>query len=129
MTTSSTPSATTNMKTGIELIAEERQRQIEIEKWDEAHDEDHTAMQLSSAAGCYIASAHKKYFDRETHGNESGKYSRFQVYDEDYPQRPKWVDGWPWNDEFDKREKHDVLRSLVIAGALIAAEIDRLQNS
>jgi len=55
-----------------------------------------------------------------------------------------FVDPWPWFDEvevtrygdglttqvpaWDKRKKHNKLRRLVIAGALIAAEIDRLQR-
>jgi hypothetical protein len=54
------------------------------------------------------------------------------------------IDPWPWFDEvpetryaddnswrrvkvWDKREKHDRMRRLEIAGALIAAEIDRLE--
>lgn len=121
-------------KTGIELIAEERKRQIEVEGWDNLHDEDHDLMQLSGAAGCYIANALNKW-----HGKEK---TRFQWYREpevdifvnsgDRGDRTlskgKWVDGWPWENEWDKREKHDKIRSLVIAGALIAAELDRLHD-
>ena len=111
-------------KTGIELIAEERQRQADVEGWNNFHDEDHTAYQLSAAAGCYIASAQNKYFLDHTH-SDGKPVTRFQVRDEG---ERKWVDGWPWDKEYDKREKHDIKRSLVIAGALIAAEIDRLNN-
>lgn len=41
------------MKTGIELIAEERQRQITEEGWTPEHDINHTNGQLASAAACY----------------------------------------------------------------------------
>lgn len=122
------------MKTGIELITQERTRQIEVEGFTDLKDEDYTAMQLSGAAGCYIASAQQKYFEVYTHGNEDGKYTRFQIYQDGYwPRsgkyvRAKWVDGWPWSKEWDKRDKHNVRRSLVIAGALIAAELDRLSD-
>ena len=37
------------MKTGIELIAEERKRQVEVEGWTNLHDDDYDAMQLSGA--------------------------------------------------------------------------------
>jgi hypothetical protein len=35
-------------------------------------------------------------------------------------------DAWPWSRNWDKRDKHSRTRRLEIAGALIAAEIDRL---
>ncbi|HCT33652.1 MAG TPA: hypothetical protein DF966_10890, partial [Sulfitobacter sp.] len=40
-------------------------------------------------------------------------------------------DPWPseWDDEWDKRDQLDRRRKLVIAGALIAAEIDRLDRA
>lgn len=121
------------MKTGVELIAEERARQIEVEKFDDSHDEDHSAMQLSGAAGCYIASAMQKHAN-ETGCMEKENNTRFQVWAEGYQgpngkwRENRWIDAWPWDSKYDKREKHDIVRSLVIAGALIAAEIDRLQN-
>jgi hypothetical protein len=40
-----------------------------------------------------------------------------------------WQDPWPWEPEWDKRGSGDRMRDLVKAGALIAAEIDRLQRS
>jgi hypothetical protein len=39
------------MKTGVELIAEERKRQIEVEGWDEKHDDQHLEYDLSCAGG------------------------------------------------------------------------------
>ena len=113
------------MKTGIELIAEERQRQIEKEGWSAEHDEQHTKGELALAAALY-ASPIPLFERRETHGAVTFK------------------DPWPWWDQieitrygdgsttkvpaWDKRAKHSRLRKLVIAGALIAAEIDRLQR-
>lgn len=122
------------MKTGIELIAEERQRQIEVEGWNNVHDSDHDAMQMTGAAACYAANAINK--------QGKGPLARFQynfppelnflVNNGDRGDRKVddggWKDGWPWDVRYDKREKRDAQRSLVIAGALIAAEIDRLQN-
>jgi hypothetical protein len=112
------------MKTGIELIAEERQRQISVEGWTADHDEEHDIMQLSSAAGCYIANAHNKWFYEHTHTSRETT-TKFVVADET-GDKLKWVDGWPWVKEWDKRKKHDTMKSLIIAGALLAAEIDRL---
>jgi hypothetical protein len=84
------------MKTGIELIAEERQRQIEKEGWSLKHDQIHTDGQLAIAASVYadIENSHK----------------------------------WPWDKESFKPTPNDRIKELTKAGALIAAEIDRLQN-
>lgn len=109
---------------GIEMIAAERKRQVEVEDWDIFHDEDYHGGELVAAAACYATNAINKYYEFEK--------CRFQV-------RPvkniagadfvgDWKDGWPWDAQWDKRKKHDKLRSLVIAGALIAAEIDRLSQ-
>lgn len=120
------------MKTGIELIAEERQRQIDVEKWDLKHDSDYKHGELVGAAMCYAAAYVNKHFP------EDKPVLRAQVY---IPPKSelfitgkvrntgKWVDAWPWSKEYDKREKHDKLRCLVISAALIASEIDRLQTN
>lgn len=114
------------MKSGVELIAEERKRQIEVEGWDNLHDSDHDNMQLAGAAGCYVANAiNKDYFEDK---------ARFEVYVSAQnkmffgAEHGDWQDGWPWDEKWDKRKKHDTKRSLVIAGALIAAELDRLNT-
>lgn len=41
------------MKTGIELIAEERQRQIDVEGWSKDHDKGHAKGVLGRAGSCY----------------------------------------------------------------------------
>lgn len=95
--------AEVKMKTGVDLIAEERQRQIHQEGWTAEHDaKDHHKGGLVRAALCYADNAlpdHYSYLDPST---------------------------WPWDPTWDKRSKHGRRRSLVIAGALIAAELDRL---
>lgn len=88
------------MKTGTELIADERQRQIEVEGWTPEHDSIHTDEELCYAAKSYIESPHIIGIPPN----------------------------WPWDFEWFKTTPNDRVRELVKAGALIAAEIDRLQN-
>ena len=94
--------------TGIELVAKERKRQIEEEGFSPKHDAEHTDGELAMAAACYAA--------------PEQVYIHTQAEDVHH-----FVDPWPedWH-EWDKREEHSRIRQLAIAGALIAAEIDRL---
>ena len=98
-----------DMKTGAELIAEERQRQIEVEGWTKEHDAEHTNDSLALAAVCYAIP------------KELRNYSYCPLRKERVP------DLWPWGLECWKPCPKDRIRELVKAGALIAAEIDRLQ--
>ena len=101
---------------GIERIAAERERQVEAEGWTPEHDDAHADGVMAMAAACYAV-----------HGIVS-------LLDERISVRCVWVgpdnsvirDAWPWASHWDKRDKHPPLRRLEIAGALIAAEIDRL---
>jgi len=86
---------------GAKLIAVERDRQILDEGWEAAHDDGHEDYQLARAAACYISAASRKRY--------SHTYIPFR---------------WHWEDRFWKPT--DRVRDLVKAGALIAAEIDRL---
>ena len=98
------------MKTGIELIAKERQRQIEVEGWTKEHDAKHTDDTLALAASCYaIPSVLRHYCYSPT------RKAIIPVF-------------WPWDKEYWKPCPQDRIRELVKAGALIAAEIDRLQT-
>ena len=103
------------MKTGVELIAEERTRQIEEEGWTPEHDDDHRDDEIAWAAVCYAAP--DRVFVTGVHGSESTVV---------------FNDPWPWDIDWDKREDLDDppgrIRQLQMAGALIAAEIDRLQR-
>lgn len=116
------------MKTGIELIAEEVKQVSLMNKWNYENDEDYGHGELAAAAACYAANSILK--DRK-----DKQFVRFQVKEkitEEYGfpvySETDYVDGWPWADEYDNRSKHNSLKSLIVAGALIAAEIDRLQN-
>lgn len=96
-------------KSGIELIAKERQRQIEVEGWTKEHDAGHTNDSLALAAVCYAIP------------KELRNYSYCSLRKERVP------DFWPWDKEWWKPCPEDRIRELTKAGALIAAEIDRLQ--
>lgn len=95
--------------TVIDEIQTERERQVTEEGWTHEHDDAFFNRGLSMAAACYAAGGkiyQKCEHVRSVHFNEA----------------------WPWDDCHDKREKHDERRQLVIAGALIIAEIERLDR-
>jgi len=89
------------MKTGVELIAEERQRQVIEEEWTAEHDDQWVNGELAQAAVCYA------------------------INHTTLRQSITW-ENWPW--ALGYRKPKDPIRDLVRAGALIAAEIDRLQR-
>lgn len=93
------------MKTGMELIAEERARQISVEGWTPKHDDQHDKADLARAAACYAV----------------GDKNLQRPDEQDY-----WV--WPWENKWWNPTPNDRVRELVKAGALIAAEIDRLHR-
>lgn len=100
---------------GVETIAAERKRQIEEEGWTAKHDDSHDRETMAMAAACY-ATPEPLYVKRS--------YQRGDAY----------VDPWPWDDRWDKRPGADCsskerIRALAKAGALIAAEIDRIQRA
>lgn len=95
------------MKSGIELIAEERQRQIEKEGWTPEHDFEHDRQELAFAAVTYAMP-----FEKTGSGESEIKRIHF----------------WPWEPEWFKPTPNDRVKELTKAGALIAAEIDRLNN-
>jgi hypothetical protein len=90
--------------TGAQMIVAERDRQITEEGFDPAHDRCHTDNELALAAACYAV-------------NGIPGVSVYEYGD---------TDAFPFVEEWDKRLKHDRIRSLVIAGALLCAELDRL---
>ena len=88
---------------GVDMIAEERQRQVKVEGWSYMHDDDHDDESLAIAASCYALPDHKN--------------------------RGEYVDTlWPWSEEYWKPTPKDRIRELVKAGALIVAEIERLKR-
>jgi hypothetical protein len=110
------------MKTGIELIADERNRQVSVEGWTPEHDDEHNGNQIAMAAACYASPVPLNARIEVPCGCREAfcPHSAFGKH--------MWVDAWPWERGADKRGKHDRLKQLAIAGALIAAEIDRLQR-
>jgi hypothetical protein len=104
------------MKNGIELITEERQRQIEVEGWTPEHDHSYQGVELIRAAEQYLeASA----FSVQTGRTDGDQY---------FGGLPPTPHKWPWADEWWKPTYDNPIRMLTKAGALIAAEIDRLQR-
>ncbi len=109
-------------KTGAERIVAERARQIGKLGWTAEHDDEHTDGSLALAAVCYAAAAvEERVFRHET-----------------YAACESFVDPWPesWDRYHDARPyngnvliaptRAQAIRLLEKAGALIAAEIDRL---
>jgi len=90
--------------TGIDRIAAERKRQIEKEGWTPRHDDAHVNGELAAAGACYAL----------VPGEE--------------PAGTDLPDEWPegWDEQWWKPSPNNRIRELEKAGALIAAEIDRL---
>lgn len=98
--------------TGIELITWERQRQIDSEGWTASNDDAHTDSSLIDAAMAYL---------RNVHGYKIFGWAGFLSQMNSVPH---WPRSWPrtWY------KPESAIRDLVKSGALIAAEIDRLQR-
>lgn len=84
-------------------IADERQRQIAVEGFDASHDDDHGTGQLATAAACYALPPGIRLFDQQ--GTPAN---------------------WPWERQWWKPGSYR--RDLVKAGALILAEIERIDR-
>lgn len=106
----------------LDLIAAERQRQVEREGWTPDHDDGHTLNELAAAGACYAL--------LETRWKDSGVLGKRLVRDILWP--------WQW-EEFKPADYPDPpfgpdvhidkkVKNLVRAAALIAAEIDRLER-
>lgn len=102
--------------TGVERIAAERKRQVTEEGWTPEHDAEHVRGELACAAACYAMPAA---------GRATASYAANVSAD-----RGSWYRdipvGWPWHPGYWKPSPDDRVRELAKAGALIAAEIDRL---
>ena len=99
------------LKSGIELIEEERKEQIERHGYVQGHDDFHDVNEIAWAAVSY---AMPYGFQSDfPHNNGNIQLSRLAF--------------WPWDEEYFK-PSNDRIKELKKAGALIAAEIDRLQR-
>lgn len=109
----------TDKKSGVELIAEERNEQIKKHGFNKRHDKIHDSFELTEAA---ISYAHQATL--------AGRC----IWQDRVPNNwPFEASSWkprpqvPGN-KCPMIENEDAIKMLTIAGALIAAEIDRLQN-
>ena len=91
------------MRTGIELISDERKRQVEVLGYTAKHDDIKTNESLANAASCYAMTPLFRPNDRPPYH-------------------------FPWTQSDWKPSPDNRIKELVKAGALIAAEIDRLQR-
>lgn len=82
-------------------VVAERQRQQSVEGWTPEHDNAYQNSELADAAACYAIHAHNQGFSTPAH--------------------------WPWSPDWWKQS--GVRRDLVKAGALILAEIERLDRA
>ena len=108
------------MKTGIELIADERKRQIESEGYSIKHDLEHNTREFIQAAITYAKSS-----DLSLHSETFKPDDKWHETNEPF-YRKEVKCGWPWDEKSFKPTTP--LRDLVKAGALIAAAIDRLNT-
>lgn len=83
------------------LIAAERQRQINVEGWTPEHDDEHECGELVRGAAAYLMARSAQDVNNI----------------------------WPWNWNWWKPTPNNRVRELVKAGALIVAEIERLQRA
>jgi hypothetical protein len=95
--------ATVWITPAIRDVVAERERQKSVEGWTPEHDDAHPDGDLAQAAACYAAP--------RFHSNTELKVGPI---------------GWPWSWEWWKPK--DRRRDLVRAGALILAEIERLDR-
>lgn len=103
------------MTTGGALIEAERQRQIGVEGWTPEHDDRHRDGEMAQAAAVY-AWPNNYLPEVKCDGPVTGHLVAV-------------ANLWPWERESFKPCMDDRVRELVKAGALIAAEIDRLQRA
>lgn len=95
---------------GAESIALERHRQVTEEGWTPEHDDLHGSGEIAGAAACYAMQG------LDIGANRLGDQVRILIRDL-----------WPWHRDWWKPK--DRRADLVRAGALIAAEIDRLDRA
>lgn len=103
------------MTLGAERIATERQRQMDVEDWTPEHDAEHDPGDLIRAAFTYLTWDYSETHERDVLLSRPVRWRRAASA------------LWPWQPEWFK-PSDDPIRNLVRAGALIAAEIDRLER-
>lgn len=114
------------MKTGIEIIAEERKTHPD-KGWTSKHDENHEDGSIGMAAACYAAPDPIFIITKQDKSKT--------IYDDPFPWGYTQLgrsmmdsDIFTYSTTEEKKEGKSRIRQLAIAGALMAAEIDRIQN-
>lgn len=92
-------------------IASERRRQIEVEGWTPEHDDEHCYGEMAKAAACYAAGQVVSAIPHEMDSDRGAAGYRSL---------------WPWDFKWWKPKAYRA--NLVRAGALIVAEIERLDR-
>ena len=105
------------MKKGIDLIAEERQRQIDVEGYNQQHDSQHKVSELIYAAIAYLESAKVG-----VNCAEMGNTNEDEIMMRKVGMGIHYPFGWDFKPSTN-------VRDLVKAGALIAAAIDRIEST
>lgn len=95
-------------------VLAERRRQVEVEGWTPEHDDEHGDGSLATAGACYALG---NGFGVRIPHEETGVLRAFNLV----------VHMWPWAHKWwkPKTRRHDLVR----AGALIIAEIERLDRA
>lgn len=114
--------------TAIEDIAAERHRQIEAEGWTRTHDDEHNHGEMARAASAYALAGSwpTSEEDRSLARDMEQSYGADSRTGRDNPLMAISV-LWPWDVKWWKPS--DRRRNLVKAGALIVAEIERLDRA
>lgn len=89
-----------SLSNAVQSVISERQRQQSVEGWTPEHDDEHAEGEMAEAAACYAMFANHQGFSLPAH--------------------------WPWSREWWKQSGQR--RDLVKAGALILAEIERIDR-
>ena len=107
-------------------VARERQRQIEVEGWTAEHDDRHPPGELILAAVAYALIDSEDVITMPLTQAPPPRPADEPI-DDDYQVSDLALLLWPWEKEWWKPK--DTRRNLVIAAALILAEIDRLDRA
>lgn len=98
---------------GVKRIARERKRQITEEGWTAEHDDQHNDGELDLVGALYASP--KQLYEEERHRGAI-------VFKDPWPRSWDYI----WDKRTEATSIGDRIRALEKAGALIAAEIDRL---
>jgi len=114
--------------TGAEMIAAERQRQIDVEGYTPEHDDEYTGHKLAMAAVCYAA-PYPVFFRYTSVDLVAFSDPWPEIWDQRGDTRHRSDDGDERLLDADEIPLDERIKDLVKAGALVAAEIDRLQRA